>query len=225
MDTIGLKANLRKTTGKKVSNLRLRGILPAVIYGRGFETQNLEMNYGDFEKVYKRAGENTIIDLAVDDKSKKVLIQEAKRDPIYDKFLHVDFYQVRMDEKITANIPLVFEGDSPAIKDLSGILVKNLHEVEVSALPGNLPHDIRVDLSTIATFEDNICVKDLPVASGVEILDDSETVVASVVPPRSEAEMEALKEEVVAKVEEVKVETEEKKAAREQAKETEEAAK
>ena len=130
-----------------------------------------------------------------------------------------------MDEKITANIPLVFEGDSPAIKDFSGILVKNLHEVEVSALPGNLPHDIKVDLSRIMTFEDNVCVKDLTIPAGVEILDDQETVVASVVPPRSEAEMEALKEEVVAKVEEVKVETEEKKAAREQAKETEEPAK
>jgi len=97
--------------------------------------------------------------------------------------------------------------------------------VEVSALPGNLPHDIKVDLSRIMTFEDNVCVKDLTIPAGVEILDDQETVVASVVPPRSEAEMEALKEEVVAKVEEVKVETEEKKAAREQAKETEEPAK
>ncbi|KKT17065.1 MAG: ribosomal 5S rRNA E-loop binding protein Ctc/L25/TL5, large subunit ribosomal protein L25, partial [Parcubacteria group bacterium GW2011_GWC1_43_61] len=123
---------------------------------------------------------------------------------------HVDFYEVRMDEKITANIPLVFIGDAPAVSDLGGTLVKAMQGLEVRALPTDLPHQIEVNISQIRTFDDNILVGDIKLPKGVEILENQETSVAAVAPPRSEAEMETLSGQVEEKVEEVAVETEEK---------------
>lgn len=215
MDTINLTAKLREKTGKQVKGLREQKILPAVIYGRGFETQNLEVAYDEFEKIYEKAGENTVINLSIGNDIKNVLIYYATKDNIANKFTHIDFYQIRMDEKITANVPLVFEGEAPAVKALGGVLVKNIHEVEVSSLPAKMPHEIKVNLAKLRTFDDSIYVSDLAIEQGVEVANEAGTVVVSVVPPRSEAEMESLKSEVAEKVDDVKVETEEKKAARE----------
>jgi len=141
---------------------------------------------------------------------KNVLVHDVSRDTMTDVITHVDFYEVRMDEKITANIPLVFIGDAPAVSDLGGTLVKAMQGLEVRALPTDLPHQIEVNISQIRTFDDNILVGDIKLPKGVEILENQETSVAAVAPPRSEAEMETLSGQVEEKVEEVAVETEEK---------------
>ncbi|MDP1629768.1 MAG: 50S ribosomal protein L25 [bacterium] len=219
MQSLILESQTRNIFGKKLKTLRKEGMVPAVLYGPGVKSSSLQVNLRDLEKIYKEAGENTIVKLKIkDDKipERNVLIYDIARDPVRRNIIHIDFLQVKMDQAIKAAIPLEFTGESSAVKNEGGIMVKNIHEVEVEALPADLPHKIVVDISSLNTFEDAILVKDLPVSSKVKILAESELMVAQVQPPRTEAELEALKEEVVEKVEEVKVETEEKKAEKEQ---------
>jgi large subunit ribosomal protein L25 len=208
---INLSAKIRKDLGKKVNNLRKKGILPAVLYGPKIKNFSLELDLKEFEKVYREAGESSLVSLNVDfsgeqEKIKKkfiVLIHEVKFDPLTDGPIHVDFYQPKLDEEITATIPVVFEGEAPAVKDLGGTLVKNIQEVEVKALPQNLPHEIKVNVERLETFEDDILIKDLSVFKEVKVLKEPEEVVASVVPPaKIEEELEEPIEEKVEEVEE-----------------------
>ena len=210
MTTLEIKSKKREILGKAVKSLRREGVIPAVVYGGKDGATSIELNQKEFSKLFKTAGETTLIKLFVDDKEKNVLVHDVSRDTMTDAITHVDFYEVRMDEKITANIPLVFIGDAPAVSDLGGTLVKAMQGLEVRALPTDLPHQIEVNISQIRTFDDNILVGDIKLPKGVEILENQETSVAAVAPPRSEAEMETLSGQVEEKVEEVAVETEEK---------------
>lgn len=208
-----LKAQLRQELGSKVNKERKAGKIPAVLYGKGIKSEPLFVNEKDFFKTYKEAGESSIIGLELDGKKRNVLIYDVQRDALSDNFLHIDFYQVRMDEKLKATVPLGFVGESEAIKSLGGILVKSVQEVEVEALPQYLPHHIEVDISSLAALDDRIAIKDLKVSGNVKILAEPEEVVAAVAPPRSEEELAALEGKVEAPVEEVKVVGEEEKAA------------
>ncbi len=211
-----IKTKKREVFGKKVKSLRNQGFLPAVVYGGKNENISLVLSVSDFNIILKKAGETTLVLLEIEGETKprNVLIYDVVRDPITSATVHVDFYQVNMDEKIIKKIPLAFAGKSAAVDDLGGVLVKAMQELEVRALPADLPHEMTVDISKIATFEDNILVKDLMAPPGVEVLENPETPVASVVPPRSDEELAALTEEVAEKVEEVKVEVEETVAER-----------
>ena len=214
---ISLSARVREVLGKKVKILRKKDILPAVLYGPKLKSLALQVDLKELEKVYKEAGESSLISLKVNDKKLLVLIHEIQRDPMTDKFLHVDFYQAPLKEKVEAAVSLVFEGISQAVKELGGTLVKNIVEVEVKALPQNLPHEIVVNIEGLKTFEDDILIKDLKVSEAVEILKEPKEIVASVNPP--EAVEEELEKPIEEKVEEVeKVEKKEK----EETEETEE---
>jgi len=215
MTTLELKSEKRTLLGKKVKSLRRKGIIPAVVYGGKDGTIPIELDQKEFSKAFKTAGETTLIKLLVGEKAKNVLIHDIGRDPITGEMNHVDFYEVKMDEKITTKVPLIFIGDAPAVIDLGGVLVKAMQELEVRALPSDLPHQIEINISQLETFDDNILVKDIKLPKNVEILENIETSVATVAPPRSEAEIEALKGEVVEKVEEVEVEAEKKAKERE----------
>jgi len=205
-----INAKIRETLGKKVKTLRKEGIIPAVLYGEKVKSTPLEIDYNEFEKVYKEAGESTIVKLKTRKEGKNVLIYDVSKDPVTDKFTHIDFYAVRMDKLITTEVPLVFEGESLVVETEDGVLVKNITEVEVEALPTDLPREIKVDISTLRTFDDLIHIKDLKVSEGVKILAEPEEMIVSVIPPRSEEELAALEEKVEEKVEEVeKVEEEE----------------
>jgi len=208
--TLELKSKKRTLLGRKVKSLRREGIIPAVVYGGKESSVPIELDLREFSKVFKTAGETTLIKLIVGEKAKNVLIHDISRDPITEEMNHVDFYEVKMDEKITTKVPLVFIGGAPAVIDSGGVLVKAMQELEVRALPADLPHQIEVDVSQLRTFDDNILVKDIKLPKNVEILENLETSVAAVTLPRSEAEIEALKGGVEEKVEEVKVEAEEK---------------
>lgn len=191
-----LKVKIREKGG--VNQLRQDGFIPGVVYGRGVENTNVVVEAPILEKVLQKAGESTLLELSIDgSKSKHVLIQEVQRDPVKDNLTHVDFLEVSLDRKIKAEIPLLFIGDSPAVKELNGTLIRSMQEVEVEALPQNLPHNIEVDISSIKTFEDQITVADIKTSSGVKILTTADTILASVIPPRTEEEMESLKGEVV----------------------------
>ena len=217
-----LSAKIRKDLGRKVKNLRRKGTLPAVLYGPRLKSLSLEIDLKEFEKTYKEVGESSLISLKVNPstgsgqvKKTLVLIHEVQRDPLTNEFSHVDFYQAPLKEKVEATVPLVFEREAGAVKELGGTLVKNITEVEVKALPKNLPHEIKVNVNVLKTFEDNILIKDLNVSKEVEILKDPEEIVASVVPP------EAVEEELVKPIEE-KVEEVEKVEKVEKEKEKEE---
>lgn len=222
------QAKLRERIGKESKKLQKEGLIPAVLYGKGIENVNLSVDAKEFAKIYKIAGENTLLELQIENDSAKdrnVLVHDVSVDPVNDSITHVDFYQVDMKKKVTANIPLVFEGESNAVKVEAGVLVKNLHEVEVSALPKDLPHEIKVDLSLLASFDDVISIKDLKLPQGVDIEMHQDEVIASVARPRSQEELEALSEKVaVPDVAEVKVETEVKKEERAKEKEAREQA-
>jgi len=214
---ISLKATIRKDKGKKAGKLRGKDSIPAVLYGRETDNILLQLNLKEFEKVYKEAGESTLLTLEVDKKKIPVLIHEFQKDPVSDKFIHVDFYKPSLTEKVEATVPLVFVGESEAVKGLSGTLIKNIDELLVKALPQDLPHEFKVDISKLNTFEDSILVKDLTISPNVEIMKDKNEIVALVQPPtKVEEELEKPIEEKVEEVEKV-----EKKEKEEEEKEEE----
>ncbi|MDP3995822.1 MAG: 50S ribosomal protein L25 [bacterium] len=200
---VNLSAKIRKDFGKKVEKIRQEGMLPAVLYGPKTENISLEVDLKEFEKAYREAGESSLIEVKVDKKTFLVLIHAVEIDIISQKPIHVDFYQPNLDEEIEATVPLVFEGESPAVKDLGGTLVKNIHELDVKALPQNLPHEIRVDISVLKTLQDRIAIKDLviPGEGAVKILKEPEETIVFVAEP--EKVEEELKKTVEEKVEEV----------------------
>lgn len=200
-ESIQLSAEKRVKTESTLSSIRKSGRIPAVLYGHGNAPQSLMVPLLEFSRAYKAAGENTIVELSLP-KGKPIntLIYDVQVDPLSGKALHVDFYQVRMDEKVEASVPLVFVGESLAVRGSGGILVKALDEVEVSCLPGNIPHELSVDITALATFDDQIHVSDIVIPNGVEVLSDKDTVVALVERPRSDEEMASLDTKVDADV-------------------------
>ncbi len=207
---LSLSAKIRKDLGKKVKALRKKGILPGVLYGPKIKSLSLELDLKKFEMIYKEAGESSLVALETDGKKFLVLIHDVERDPIEDKPIHVDFYQPDLEKEVEARVPIIFEGEAPAIKDLGGTLVKNISEAEVKALPQKLPKEIKVDVGGLKTFEDHILIKDLVLSGGVKILKEPDEVVAYVAEPaKVEEELEKPIEEKVEEVE--KVEKPEKK--------------
>ena len=206
---LSLSAKIRKTLGKKAKGLRKQGILPGILYGPKIKNLALEVDLKEFEKIYKEAGESTLITLSLPEKKLKalILIYDVQFDPISNKPIHVDFLQPSLKEKITANVPLIFEGESKAVEDFEGTLVKNISEVEIKALPQDLPHEIKVNIESLETFEDEILIKDLKVPADVEVLKKPDEVVANIAPPEKvEEELEKPIEEKVEEVERVEEE-------------------
>ena len=213
-----LKVKVRQNLGRKTKALRKKGLLPAIIYGPKIKALPLEVDYREFEKVYKEAGESSLISLEIENQKptlptqqkSPVLIHEVALDPLTGKFLHIDFYQVPLTEEVEAKVPLVFEGEAKAVKELGGTLIKNILELEVKALPQNLPKEIRVDLTLLKNFEDHILIKDLKLPKEIKILKDPEEIVALITSP--EKVEEELEKPIEEKIEEVaKVEKEKKK--------------
>jgi large subunit ribosomal protein L25 len=201
---VSIKAEKRELTGKKVKKLRESGKIPAVVYGAQEKGVLLEVPERDFEKVFKQAGESTLIKLEVDGNVKNVLIHDVSYDPIKDKPRHVDFLEVRMDKPIKARVQLSFEGESPAVK-LGGILVKVLHEIEVEALPADLPHEIKVDISKLENLESKLTVSELDLPKGVKVHAEGDEVLALIETPKTEEELKAEETEAGAGIESIEV--------------------
>lgn len=211
-----LKASRRNIVGKQVKTLRQKGALPVVLYGFGVLTESLSVSYKDFEKAWKEAGESALLILNVEGDTHNVLIHDSTTDPLKGTFLHADFYAVRMDQVIRTKVPLEFIGESPAVKNDGGILVKVAHEVEVEALPKDLPRALQADISKLASLEARLTVKNILLPEGVKINADENEVIAVVERPRSEEEVAALSEAPLApEIAEVKTEQEVKRAEKE----------
>ena len=215
-----LKAILRDTKKNPKQYLK-EGYIPAELYGKGIENIHVAVNQKEFTDVLKAAGESTIIDLVLEKENKKeahsVLIYEIQRHYLSHQPIHIDFYQVQKGQKIKAHIPIEFVGESPAVKNLGGVLVKNMDEVEVEALPQDLPRSFVVDITKLDAIDSKICIKDLNLPATIKTSAAPETAIVLVVPPREEEVVSAPAESIS----EVKIETEEKKAERKEEKEGE----
>lgn len=180
----------REVVGRRVKHIRAQGILPAVLYGKDQASMNLQIPAKDFEKAFRQAGESTLIYLNVGKDSYPTIIKDVARDNISGEILHADFYKVSLTEKIKAMVPVVFAGESPAVKDLKAIFVRNANELEVEALPQNLPHEITVDIGSLKEFGDQITLGDIKLAD-VLFTGDAGDIIATVQEPKSEEELEA----------------------------------
>lgn len=215
---LGLASQTRDKE-EKVRILRNQGKIPGVLYGPKRKATSVKISEKEFQKVYKEAGKSSFIQLESPEGGAAVLIRDIQRDPVSGKVIHVDFYQPPVGEAVEVAVPVVFEGEAPAVRDLQGTLLKNIQTLNVKALPQHLPHEIAVDISKLATFEDRILVRDLAQSKDVEILRDAEEVVAQVVETKDiEAELEQPVVEHVEAVEQVK---EEKKEVKEEGGESE----
>ena len=212
MVNLTLKVKKRIVFGKHNKLLRKQGFIPAVLYGKKTPACSLQVDSQSFKDVYKKAGDTDIIDLIIEDEKKEqkksVLIYDVSNHFLDGLPIHIDFYEVEMDKLITAHIPIIFIGEAPAIK-LGGVLVKPTQEIEVEALPMDLPHEIIVDISTLTDFDQTLYVKDINFPSKVKVLIDGDTPVVTINAPITEEELEKeLGEDKT--VEEIEVEGEKK---------------
>jgi len=208
---IELNADKRSILGSKVKVLRNSGFIPAVLYGKGQEALSLQVPVKEFHKVLKEAGESTLVYVHVGKETYPTIIHDVAKDPVKDDIIHADFYKVSLIEKIKTKVPVVFIGESPAVKDLAGIFVRNVNELEVEALPQNLPHEISVDISSLKNFGDQVLVKDLNLGSDITIEAGADTILATVQEPKSQEELDAELAAPTADVEDVKIIEKEKK--------------
>lgn len=188
-----LQAVTRALKGDKA---RVDGNLPAVIYGAGGASENLSLVYADFEKMFREAGEASLIDLKVDAKDAgKVLVHEVQYDPVSSRMVHVDFLRIDMNKPLTAHVDLRYVGEAPAVKELGGTLVHNIDEVEVKCLPKDLVSHIDVDVSSLKTFDDVIKVKNLVLPNGIEVVKPhAEDVLATASPALTEEQIKAMED-------------------------------
>ncbi|MBI4034796.1 MAG: 50S ribosomal protein L25 [Candidatus Chisholmbacteria bacterium] len=160
-----LSAEKRTLTGRKVKTLRRQGILPATVFGKHVKSVTVQVPLQSFAKVADEVGETGLVDLNIkgDKTPRPVLISNIQQDPVTANFIHTDFHQVDLTEKVTAPIPIELTGESPAVKEKSAVLITLLDEIEIEALPTDLPEKFTVDISSLKEFNDSILVKDLKV--------------------------------------------------------------
>lgn len=180
-------------------NLRRQLLIPVEYYGPGVENISLTVNYGDFRRLYRTAGMNTVIEMNIEGKgTKNVIVHRVDTHPVTDDIAYVELMNVRMDQEITANVPLRLEGIAPAVKELGAIMIQNLDEVEVTCLPAFLPHEIVVSIESLVDLNSAIRVSDIVAPAKVTITSDPEASVIS---------MTVANEEEVASTEPVDVAT------------------
>lgn len=190
MKTYTLKADRREILGRRVKILRSAGVLPGNLYGKKVASEALKVNLGEFEKVFREAGETQIVELNLGKAKKPVLIHNVQQDPVTDTVIHVDFLQIDLKEKVTAQVPVELIGTSPAEKEGKGIVVQQIDEIEVEALPTDLPEKFEVDISALANENESILIKDLKVDSKkIEIKNSPDQVIVKVEQPKQEEEI------------------------------------
>ena len=180
MEKHKLKAEKRKIIGRKVKNLRKQGILPANIYGKEIKSLAVQLPVKDFLEVYKKVGETGIVELSVGEEKYPVLIHNLQVHPVTNQPLHVDFHKITLTEKVKASIPVVTIGEAPAVSQKLGILLTPVNELEVEALPTDLPERIEVDITGLNSVNQEIKVKDLKISEKVTLLADQELVVVKI---------------------------------------------
>jgi len=177
--------------GKHIKKLRKNGKMPAVFYGNKVSATTISVDTTEFLKVWREAGESSVITLDTPTGAKDVLIQDVQTDPVKGMPVHADFYVIDKDKKITVTVPLEFEGISPAVKELNGTLVKVMHEIEIEVLPKDLPHSLKVDISKLVDFESRIKVSDIALPQSAVPTDGADEIVALIAEQKEEEEASA----------------------------------
>ena len=185
MDSVSLSVQARDPQ-QTATQLRRAGLVPCVLYGNNVKSTPLQGNHKELMKTFVKAGENTVVSLAVDGKAVPVLFHSLDFDSTTDNILHVDFYAVDMKKEIEAKVPLHIVGEPPVVKNLGGMILNVIDHVTVRCLPGNLPHQIEVNVSTLENFGDHVVISQLSVPKGVEILEEPEQQVVNAHAPRAE---------------------------------------
>lgn len=195
-DKLKLKVNFRKLTGRKVKQLRAQGTIPANIYGKGVKSVSIQLPFKDFAAAFKQVGETGILELVVDKetKTRPVLIHNVQQHPVTGEILHVDFRQVDLTETVTVKIPVEISGTAPAITK-GGVLIQLINEVEVEALPADLPDKFTLDASSLEEIGQGFSLKDLKVSSKVKLLTENlEELVVKIESPTKEEEVKPVEE-------------------------------
>jgi large subunit ribosomal protein L25 len=191
MDKKILKAEERKISGRKVKTVRAQGLLPGNIYGKKIKSLAVQVDRKEFEKVYKEVGETGLVTLQVGKDERPVLVHKVQVHPVTDEPIHIDFRQVDLKTKVTAEVPVEVTGESPAEKQGIGTVVQYINQVEVEALPADLIEKFIVDTSALAEVDQAIYVKDLKVdKSKIEIKTNGDEIVVKVEPPQKEEVVE-----------------------------------
>lgn len=174
-----LKVEKRKVLGKQVKKLRRDGIIPGNVYGKNIKSEAVQADAKEFNTVYNEAGETGLVDIELDGKTTPVLIHNVHKN-FRNQVLHADFFQVNLKEKVKTMVPLEIIGEPKAVTDKIGLLMNILSEVEVEALPEELPEKIEVNVEHLANIDDQITVADLKAPAGVEVLTDPSQVVSKI---------------------------------------------
>ncbi len=195
MDNVVLKATRRDVTGKQVKALRRQGRLPAVLYGHKVEPISISLDAHEASLVLTGLSASTIVNIELDGEQHATLVRERQKDYVRNTFLHIDFQVVSLTEKIRAMVRIDTHGLSPAVKDYNAVLVHNITQVEVEALPRDLPERFTIDVSKLANIGDAIHVRDLEVSDAVEVLADPDEIIVVATGAAPEEVEEAAAEE------------------------------
>lgn len=228
MDVVSVKLFPREVTGKKVATLRRKGVVPVHLYGGEAPSLTLQVESPVLRKVLPQVGSNKPVSVQVEGRPGEDIcfVREVQRHPVTEEFVHVDFLRVDVAKKITAQVPVVYVGEPPAVRNLGGVLIQALPTLEVEALPMRMPGSIQVDVSILDTFDKSIHIRDLVVSSDVTILASPDDLIARVAPPKKEEEpaaeaaapVAAAEVEVIAKERKEEEEGEEGEGAKEEKK-------
>lgn len=170
MQRESLTATKRIITGKKVKHLRKEGILPGNVYGKAIKSLSLQLPLKEFVSVYNKVHETGLVDLTIDKETLPVLIQNVQIHPVTYTPLHADFFKVNLKEKVKATVPIIAVGEAKAVTDKLGVLLQTLSEIEVEALPADLPEKIEVNVENLANIDDHINIADVKISKDVEIM-------------------------------------------------------
>ncbi len=173
-----------------VKEARNSGALPMVYYGKGVEPVQMTTDYQTFRRAYKKSGRSSIVSLSLGGKKMDALIHDVQYHPVTDDMIHVDLLAVKAGQMIHTQIPLVFVGEAPAVKEMGGVFISNKTEVAVECLPKDLVHDIQVDISSMKDFHSHLNIGDIQAPAGIKLLDAPDISIATIAPPRKE-EVEA----------------------------------
>lgn len=186
-----LKAEKRSILGRKAKNLRKEGVLPGNVFGKKVDSLAVQVSQEELQEVYKKVGETGLVDLQIDKKTRPVLIHNIQLNPKTDELIHVDFLQVDLKEKVSAEVPVELIGESPAEKQALGTVVQYVNEIEVEALPTDLPEKFEISIEALEDVDQAIYLKDIKVdKSKVELQGDPETIIVKVEPPQKEEVVE-----------------------------------
>ena len=201
----------RMVTGKKVRFLRREGMVPVHFYGRGVDSMSLQVEAATLRRVITSAGRNVPVRVSIDgrDGEEICFIRDAQRHPVSEDLLHVDFYRVDVDRVVRAEVPVIMDGEAPAVRNLGGVLLQPFNSLEVEALPLDMPAAFHVDVTGLEDFEAAVRIGDISITGEVTILRDDQEVIARVAPPRIEEEEEEVVDELEEGVEGEEVEGEE----------------